>query len=211
MLRRWKRRGTGMIMNKPRTISFYRGRLPHWEVEDGVYFVTLRLYGALPAKCVKALQELALEIEKSEGPAKEKLQRTTFAILEHYLHNSVDKRHLTESPVAAMIGDSIAHMQTSGLWETFEYVIMPNHLHLLFALTGGSLRTTMLSFKRWTGRQAKAILSLSEPHFWQNDSFDHWVRSDAEFEKTIQYIRMNPAKAGLVHDYQDWPYGSWSM
>ena len=67
----------------------------------------------------------------------------------------------------------------------------------------------MLSFKRWTGRQAKAILSLAEVHFWQNESFDHWVRSDAEYERTTEYIRENPVKAGLVTNYRDWPYGSW--
>jgi REP element-mobilizing transposase RayT len=198
-------------MSKRKTISFYRGRLPHWEVEHGVYFVTVRLHGVLPLQCIQALKELAAEIDRSEGPAKEKLQRRTFAILEHYLHNSTAKAYLTEPRVAAAVTESIAHMRAAGLWEAFEYVIMPNHLHLLFAVTGGSLRSTMLSFKRWTARQAKTILSLSELHFWQNESFDHWVRSDAEFEKTIEYIRMNPVKARLANDYRDWPYGSWNQ
>jgi REP element-mobilizing transposase RayT len=192
-----------------RTTSFYRGRLPHWEVEQGVYFVTARLHGALPAQVVNALRELAEEIGQSTGPDKDKLQRQAFAILEHYLHNSTGKKYLAEPPVAAMVMDAIAHMQASGWWEIFAYAVMPNHLHLLFALTGGSLRSTMLSFKRWTGRQGKAILSLSDRHFWQNESFDHWVRSDGEFERITEYICMNPVKAGLVDDYEDWPYGSW--
>ena len=196
-------------MDIPKTISFYRGRLPHWEVEHATYFVTARLYGALPKHAVEALQKLALEIDGCEGDSREKLQHTTFAILEHYLHNATEKRHLTEPPVATMIGDSIAYMQQSGRWEVFEYVIMPNHIHLLFALKGETLHNTMLSFKRWTGRQAKVILALSDRQFWLNESFDHWIRSEAEFEKTIEYIRHNPVKAGLVTDYRDWIYDSW--
>jgi len=31
-----------------------RGRLPHWEVENGVYFVTFRLFDSLPQKVVRA-------------------------------------------------------------------------------------------------------------------------------------------------------------
>jgi hypothetical protein len=41
--------GNGYIMiRKPETIDFWVGRLPHWEVVDGRYFVTIHLAGAIP-------------------------------------------------------------------------------------------------------------------------------------------------------------------
>lgn len=197
-------------MSKRRTTSFYRARLPHWEVQDGVYFVTARLHGALPPHCIRAMEEEALEAARSEGPSKELHQRRAFAILDEYLHNCDGKAHLTEPSVAAALMEAIAHRSADRVWEMHEYVIMPNHVHLLFSLGRSSLRSTMLSFKRWTAGQAKTLLSLTERHFWQNESFDHWIRSQGEFDEISEYIRMNPVMAGLVKDYRDWPYGSWS-
>ena len=37
------------MMRKPKTTTFWLGRLPHWEVEDGRYFITIHLTGAIPA------------------------------------------------------------------------------------------------------------------------------------------------------------------
>ena len=68
----------------------------------------------------------------------------------------------------------------------------------------------MEDFKRWTGHEAAKLLSLDGGRFWQDEWFDHWSRSDEESDKIIQYIRRNPEKAGLVKDYREWPYGSWS-
>ena len=38
------------MIRKPETVAFWRDRLPHWEVADGRYFVTLHLAGAIPAE-----------------------------------------------------------------------------------------------------------------------------------------------------------------
>jgi hypothetical protein len=42
--------------------------------------------------------------------------------------------------------------------------------------------------------------------FWQDESFDHWARNRAQFEKIRNYIWNNPAKAGLVKHPAEWPY-----
>ncbi len=36
------------MTRNPETIDFWVGRLPHWEVVDGRYFVTIHLSGAIP-------------------------------------------------------------------------------------------------------------------------------------------------------------------
>lgn len=36
----------------PVTTAFWRNRLPHWEVREGVYFLTLRCAGSLPPSVV---------------------------------------------------------------------------------------------------------------------------------------------------------------
>ena len=104
----------------------------------------------------------------------------------------------------------ICNLRERHIWEPVEYAIMPNHIHLLVALTESSLRPTMISFKRWTAGKAIAMLGLKTRPFWQEEWFDHWVRTDLEYTRIIEYIRANPVKAGLVRDYRDWPHGSWN-
>lgn len=65
----------------------------------------------------------------------------------------------------------------------------------------------MQSFKRYTARQANLFLQREGP-FWQAESYDHVVRHSAELERVIHYILNNPVKAGLVKQWQDWPW-SW--
>ena len=197
-------------MDRPRTTSFYRGRLPHWEVEDGVYFVTMRVHGTLPKSAEEELRLLTLDVRAAAGDERLVLQRRVLARLEAWLNASTEKLHLSEPPVARMIMEAIANLHERGIWEPIEYVVMPNHIHLLVAVTKGDLRSAMVSFKRWTARNAIALLKLTHRPFWEEEWFDHWPRSALEFERIVAYIRANPVKANLVQDYRKWPYGLWN-
>jgi putative transposase len=41
---------------------------------------------------------------------------------------------------------------------------------------------------------------------WQRQFFDHIIRNHQDFEETLEYIRMNPVRRGLVKNPGDWPY-----
>ena len=41
---------------------------------------------------------------------------------------------------------------------------------------------------------------------WQAGFFDHVLRSDESRSEKWEYIRMNPVRAGLVEEADDWPY-----
>jgi putative transposase len=139
------------------------------------------------------------------------LQRRIFQEMEDWLHRAETVVHLLQPEVAAMVVEAIEHRQSRGDWNTWEYVVMPNHIHLFLEVCRGSLRAVLKDFKRWTGHQAARLVRLGRGRFWQRDWFDHWSRSDEEDEKIIAYIRNNPVKAGLVAQYQDWKYSSWSV
>jgi hypothetical protein len=55
------------------------------------------------------------------------------------------------------------------------------------------------------------VLGRSGEPFWQKESYDHWVRDRAEFERIRDYIEANPVKAGLVATPQDFPWSSASV
>ena len=63
----------------------------------------------------------------------------------------------------------------------------------------------MHSFKRYTARKANLILGLSG-QFWQHESYDHFVRDNAEWLQIIRYVANNPVKAGLVKEAADWQW-----
>ena len=197
-------------MDKTQTTSFYRMRLPHWEVDRGVYFVTVRLAGTLPREAGERIRRLVAEADGKEGDAWLESQRQIFLALESALDHSPLNPHLSDKHVAAMCMETIHTRQELGIWRIIEYAIMPNHIHLFFKLKSGTLREAMVAFKRWTAARAREILGLKPRAFWQREWFDHWSRSPGQDQDIVEYIRKNPVKAGLVNNYNQWPYASWA-
>jgi len=195
------------MIRRPETIDFWVGDLPHWEVVDGRYFVTIHLRGAIPQAGFRRIRELAAsfrnpQLHKTDQALE--LHRQIFQEMESWLDRAEYAPHLRVPEVAEIVMEAVLHRQTQGVWRIFEYVVMPNHL--FFELTGGRLKPVLENFKTWTGGQAARILKLDGTRFWQGEWFDHWSRSDDEDERIMAYIRRNPVKAGLT----DWPYGGWS-
>lgn len=103
------------------------------------------------------------------------------------------------------------------------FCIMPNHVHAVFkpklsqtnlhedksngrpkfVSNEDTLPKIMQSLKGSTARQANLILQR-KGSFWETESYDHYIRNDAEFNRIIKYVLNNPVKAGLVRNWQDW-------
>ncbi|MDP8205543.1 MAG: transposase [Candidatus Electryonea clarkiae] len=195
---------------KPKTTAFYRKRLPHWEVEDGKYFVTIRVTGSIPSQAVQELREIIRQLKQSSGDGFIAIQRNIFRKIEGWLDESRLNCCLSNPEVASIIMNAIEYRQKIGIWEMLEYVLMPNHIHMFFSSNSSHLDQIMPEFKRWTGTRANKVLNKIGERFWQRDWFDHWSRTAEEDDKIIEYIRQNPVKAGLVEDFLDWRYSSWT-
>ncbi len=66
----------------------------------------------------------------------------------------------------------------------------------------------MKSIKGTTARLANRVLNRTGEAFWQKESYDHWVRNAAEFEKIRNYIENNPVKAGIVTSASEYRWSS---
>ena len=67
------------------------------------------------------------------------------------------------------------------------------------------LSAIMQSLKGYTARKINLPLGRSGT-FWEEESYDHVVRDEAEFARIVSYVLNNPVKAGLVQDWQEWKW-----
>ena len=72
-----------------------------------------------------------------------------------------------------------------------------------FVSEEATLAEIMQSLKGSTARQANLALKRSGS-FWEKESYDHFVRDDAEFYRVVKYTLNNPVKAKLVNHWKDW-------
>jgi len=79
------------------------------------------------------------------------------------------------------------------------FVVMPNHVHLL-ATPAVTLPQLTKSLKGITAKRANVLLGSTGDPFWQDESYDHLVRHEREFERIRNYIEANPVRAGLVRE-----------
>jgi REP element-mobilizing transposase RayT len=101
------------------------------------------------------------------------------------------------------------HFRERGLahYRLHAWVVMANHVHLLIT-PQVQVSKLMQSLKRFTAREGNRILRVTGQPFWQDESFDRLVRNEAEFERIVGYIEMNPVKAGLAEAPEAFPWSS---
>ena len=191
----------------PQTINFWRGALPHWEVVDGRYFVTLRQSGSLPQSAEEDLQSLLKDVSDEDYLHK---SRKYFQRLEQFLDSSCSSDGVLVDPVISRhIETALLAYDEIGYWKLLAFTIMPNHLHMFFRCESMGLKSVMERFKRATGRFIAKSHKHTRKPFWQREWFDHWSRSHLEDVKIESYIRMNPVRAGLVDRPEKWAL-TWS-
>ncbi|MGB2639521.1 MAG: transposase, partial [Candidatus Acidiferrum sp.] len=176
---------------------YYERNLPHWHPEGTVIFLTWRLHGSLPT----ALVQQAQSHEHKSGQQ--------FADFDRHLDRARFGPIWLKIPA---IADSVVTTLRRGQDELNQYilhayVVMANHVHVLLAPRIELAHITR-GIKGVTARNANRILGRTGEPFWQDESFDHWVRDSAEEERIRIYVERNPVKAGLAIRPEDWPWSS---
>ena len=86
------------------------------------------------------------------------------------------------------------------------YVLMPDHVHLFVALPpeGITLPKWVQSLRSVLGKELLR-LGCQKPH-WQEGFFDHLLRNSESYAEKWEYVRLNPVRAGLCLQAEQWPY-----
>ena len=182
--------------------------LPHWFQPGVSYFVTFRTEDSIPADVSRSRHArraawlLNHGISMSEPNWKDCLdqlaecERREFheTFSRQYL-DSLDKGLgecvLRRPALSKIVADSLLHFDNDR-YHMGDFVIMPNHVHLIVCLLGDTeIEAICTSWKRYSAKQINQVLGKTG-RFWQEESFDHLIRSLDQFEALQRYIADNP-------------------
>jgi type I restriction enzyme R subunit/putative DNA methylase len=175
-------------------MSYTERHLPHWQAEGAALFITWRLHGSLP---------------RVPAPIEYQSAGTSFALIDRELDKAATgPRYLLDERVAQCVADALKYGEGKlHLYELRAWVLMANHVHILI-YPEAELPKITRSIKNFSARQANTLLGLTGQPFWQDESYDHWVRGPEELERVVRYIEENPVSAGLVERVEDWRWSS---
>ncbi len=165
--------------------------LPHWQQGEVMQFVTFRLGDAMPATKVRQWRE-ARDIWRSHHPQpwseddEREYHRRFTCKLEYWLDEGAGSC-LFRVPHAREIMTEVLMRFQGEKVEHHAWVIMPNHLHLLFSPTD----PIEMLVKAWKGVSARR---LGQGGIWQKNYRDTMIRDGGHFANAVRYIRRNPAK-----------------
>jgi type I restriction enzyme R subunit len=200
--------GEGRGLESPRSffnpdaeIDITRNHLPHWQQGEAWVFVTWRLGDSLPKAKLdewKAEREAWVKHhpepwdEKTEAEYHERFSRQ----IDEWLDQGSGSCVLKDPANAKIVADALRHFDGER-YELASFVVMPNHVHVLFRpLRGHALPEILKSWKGFTAREINKRIGKTGA-LWQDEYFDRLIRNERHFFKVAEYIRENPGKAKL--------------
>ena len=91
-------------------------------------------------------------------------------------------------------------------WAIGRHVIMPNHVHFFCRAEANAkpLPRFMQAWKQWTSKRIVREVGLRAP-IWQEEFFDHVLRSGESYSEKWNYVKENPVRTGFVTNSDEWP------
>ncbi len=129
-----------------------------------------------------------------------------------------------KSKYKEIILDSLRYLVSNNCIRVFAFVIMSNHIHLIWQIMGGyKLCDIQRDFLKFTARQLQIDLTKNNPkllenfrvdktdrkyQFWQRNALSIELRSKHVFDQKLNYIHRNPVKAGLCSFAEEYYFSS---
>jgi putative transposase len=217
-------------METKRKREFYRRNLPHIQPVGAAFFVTFRLQDSIPGAMLSSLKEeyeqAIAAIRRDGKPLVNKRiyeeRKRHFARYDALLDKALSGPTYLKQPEIAQILTEQIHRFDGDLYDLHTYCIMSNHAHMLFdtslqlpeegvdlssweSLDYEPLEYIMKRVKGPSGRFSNRLLGR-KGRFWQQESYDHYVRNERELDRIVAYILENPVKAGLVKEWTEYPF-----
>lgn len=187
-----------MFLDPSQEISRHRHKLPHWQQDQAWVFVTWRLADSLPKAKLDQWMErrdiwLSLHPEPWDEATEMEFHERFGNKVDELLDQGVGWCLLREKENAEIVAGALQHFDGER-YVLGDFVIMPNHVHVLFAPDSGhKLAEIIRTWKRHTSRLINARTGASGK-LWQPDYWDRLIRSERHFGWVRKYIADNPKK-----------------
>jgi REP element-mobilizing transposase RayT len=190
-----------------------RGRLPHWERDEGLYFITFHLADSLPHSALAKIAERHLILSTAKLNHADLLPEHK-ALLSGYSHTRIEEYFDRGAGSCPFLDMRIAGVMAAALrfregkhYRLLAWCVMPNHVHVVARLfPGQELAKVVKAWKNFSARAANQTLGR-KGRFWQREYYDRIIRNGDELARSIKYIVENPAKAGLKNWTWVWSAG----
>jgi len=108
--------------------------------------------------------------------------------------------------MASLFVEVLLHYRRRDEYLLHEFVVMPDHFHLLITPLKALERALQLIKGGFSFRAKKELGFVHE--IWQSSYYDRRVRDAEEYFAFREYIRRNAVKRGLVAAAERYPYSS---
>jgi len=124
----------------------------------------------------------------------------------HVVIAAVSGKAFENADLARQVCQSVQVVSEQLGYRLYGYCLMPDHLHVLLSPADSrvELGTWLQRFKSFTAHWAKRRCGITG--LWQRSCYDHVCREGETAEGVLRYILDNPVRAGLVDEWQAWPW-----
>ncbi|MEZ6034553.1 MAG: transposase [Planctomycetaceae bacterium] len=178
--------------------------LPHWYQPGVTYFVTFRTEDSIPTDVRRrwhaertdwlqrhGISDYELEFRNLPIPLRKEFHERFSREYMELLDKGFGACVLARPELSSIVADSLFSFDSSK-YHLGDFVVMPNHVHVMVCLLGETeIEAQCTSWKRFTARRINQALKKTG-RFWQEESFDHLIRSAEQFAAIQHYIASNP-------------------
>jgi putative transposase len=173
-----------------------RGYLPHRDEPGLVQLITFHVLDSFPSS-LRSEWAALFEIEDNLERRKK---------LENYLDKGKGECPLRQKPMADLV-DKTFRFNHGIYYDLRAWVVMPNHVHVLFEVGSKPMGRVIADWKEYTAREANKWLGR-RGSFWAKDYWDTFMRDSEHEQRSRRYVENNPVKACLVRTAKEWPWSS---
>ena len=194
-------------------VSIIERKLPHWSQAGVICFITFRAHDSFPKEMLTRFHAdrrhwlRCHRINPDHDDWREHLQGLDNSLQHDFFrtfstrwHETLDRGAgeclLADPEFSNIVRTSLLHFD-GDRYEMTDFVVMPNHVHLLVAFQDeDAMLSQCESWKHYTATRINRATG-GDGRYWQQDGFDHLVRSLEQYEHFRRYLADNPKKARL--------------
>lgn len=121
----------------------------------------------------------------------------------HMQQNLFQRDEIAELMVATFF-----KYRDAGEFKLHEYVVMPNHIHLLLSIDEQQQLSRVTQLIKGGFSHSLRENGILSRGVWEQRYYDRRVRDENQFAEFKRYIRQNPVRKHLAERPEDYPYSS---